>query len=265
MSKRTFKRVVVIADLHCGHRVGLTHPDFNVAPPRGSKRWPLYVLRRRLWKFYAEAIGSLKPIDALIVNGDAVDGKGQKSGSTELITADRDEQAEMAAAAILHAEAGLVVMSYGTPYHTGASEDWENAVAKEVSAAKIGGHDWLDVNGLVFDYRHYVGRSIIPHGRHTSVSRERLWNLLWAEWDEYPKAQVFLRSHVHYFNFCGGYKWLALTTPALQGPKTKFGTRQSTGTVDFGIVSFDVVDREEWTWRPHIDKPRRSRQNVITV
>lgn len=259
------KRVVVISDLHAGHVLGLTHPDFNPAYPRGSPEYKFGLRRRELWNFYAKTLADLKPIDVLIVNGDAVDGKGTRSGGTELLTTDRDKQADMAAVAILEAEAGKVFMSYGTPYHTGTDEDWENAVASEVGAEKIGGHDWIDVNGVVIDYRHFVSRSIIPHGRHTPIARERLWNILWAEWGEFPKSDIIIRSHVHYFNYCGGFGWMAMTTPALQGLGSKYGSRIATGSVDFGLVNFDIESKENWTWQSHILKLRQSRGNIIKV
>ena len=257
------KRVVVIADLHSGHQVGLTHPDFDAVPSSPGHKRDLYNIRRRCWNFYTETIDALKPIDVLIVNGDTIDGKGKRSGGTELVTADRTEQCDMAAEAIKYAEAGMIVMSHGTPYHTGEMEDWEDQVAKTVKAHKIGGEDWIDVNGLIFNYRHFVGSSSVPYGRHTQVAKERLWNLLWTEHDEYPKSDVILRSHVHYFDYCGGFGWLGMTTPALQFYGTKFGTRKMSGIVDFGLVSFDVESKDNFSWGWHIWKPRMSKRHVI--
>jgi len=259
------KRVVIVSDFHCGHQVGLTPPDFDAVPSSEGQRRQLYKTRRRCWDFYKETIEALKPIDLLIVNGDCVDGKAPRSGGTELITSDRTEQVDMAAQAIKIADASNVVMSYGTPYHTGDLEDWENEVAKQVEALKIGGHDWVDVNGLVFDYKHFVGSSAVPYGRHTAVARDRLWGILWAEHGEYPRGDIIVRSHVHYFDYCGGFGWLGLTTPALQFYGTKFGTRKATGTVDYGLVSFDVESKEKYSWQSHVFKPRLSRQHVITV
>jgi hypothetical protein len=263
---RDFKRVVVISDLHCGHLVGLTPPDFDAIYPEGPKR-ALQKIRARCWDFYKTRLDELKPIDALIVNGDAVDGKGKKSGGTEHITVDRTEQVDMAAYAIAYAEADKIVMSYGTPYHTGVDEDWEDEVAKHkwVQALKIGGHDWIDVNGLIIGYRHKVGSSTIPHGRHTQMAKERLWNLLWAERDEYPRSDVIIRSHVHYFNFCGGDGWLAMTTPGLQAYGSKLGVRAMSGTVDFGLVWFDVWSKEKWRWDKALLRFRHVKPVVLKV
>jgi len=211
-------------------------------------------IQRTLWDRYRDMLKALKPIDVLIVNGDAIDGKGQKSGGTELITSDRDEQALMAARCIQEVGAPVVYMTYGTSYHTGNDEDWENEICERVknmgttNNAHIGSHSTIDVNGLILDVRHFVGGSQIPHGRHTAIARERLWNLMWAEMQQRPKADVVIRSHVHYFSICGGRNWLGMTTPALQGLGSKNGWRRMSGTVDFGLVYFDVTSKEDYSW-----------------
>jgi hypothetical protein len=245
------KRVLVVSDFHCGHLVGLTPPGFD-ADREPQRHREFYDMRRTIWKWFARTVSKLAPIDILIVNGDAVDGKGPASGGTEQLYADRNDQSEMAAAVIRTIDAKKVVMSYGTPYHTGVLEDWEDAVARDVGAEKIGGEDVVDVNGLIINYRHHVGRSTIPHGRFTPIAKEMLWNLLWAERGEYPKANVLIRSHVHYHVAAQTSDWLAMTTPALQGYGTKYGGRRITGTVDIGVIVFDVTGRGEYTWRPEL-------------
>ena len=114
--------------------------------------------------------------------------------------------------------------------------------------SKIGSHEWVSVNGCVFDLKHKVGGSAIPHGRHTAIARDRMWNLLWAEKGLTPKAHVILRGHVHYHNYCGGPGWVAMTLPALQGMGSKFGARQCSGLVDWGVVIFDVDDDGSFDW-----------------
>lgn len=230
------KRLVVISDLHCGSDVGLTPPDWQVKP-----------IQVELWDTYAAMLDALKPIDILVVNGDMIDGKASRSGGTRMITVDRAEQAEMAANAIEYAEADEAYLTYGTGYHTGNSEDWEGVVADKLGAP-IEDQLWLEVNGVMFDFKHFVGASAIPHGRHTTIARDRLWNILWAEMGQQPKSDVIIRSHVHYFNYCGGTSWAAMTTPALQGLGSKFGSRIPSGTVDYGLVYFDVDEDGSFEW-----------------
>lgn len=236
------KRVVAIGDLHCGHFVGLTPPIYQSRNPE------LRAVQKRLWGFYVEAIKALQPIDVLIVNGDAIDGRGERSGGTELLTTDRKEQALMAVECIRQAKAKQIFMTFGTPYHTGASEDWESYIAERLGAT-IEGHLFLDVDGVTFSVKHKVGSSSVPYGRHTAASKENTWNALLAEEGSAPRADVFIRSHVHYFTHGGDARKLYLTLPALQGPGSKFGERQCSGLVDFGLVHFDIEQgKYSWNW-----------------
>lgn len=248
------KRVVVCSDYHCGHVVGLTPPDWQDKIIGGSRtQWNKFAKTQvAIWKWYAKEIDALKPIDILVVNGDAIDGKGSLSGSTEAREADRLVQIEMAEACINYVGAGKIVMTYGTAYHTGKEEDWEALIARHVGAKKIGSHEWIDINGVVMDFKHHIGSSQIPHGRHTAAARDNLQNLLWAERKKQPRASVIIRSHVHYFNYCGGADWVAMTTPALQGYGSKFGARRMSAPVDVGFIHIDVTKEGGHSWQAHI-------------
>jgi len=251
--KRDFKRLLVMADTHCGHKVGLTPPDWHYQGEftKGTHTHKIAKIQRELWGFYADTIESLRPIDRLIFNGDAIDGKGKKSGSSEQATADRVEQCDMAAECINFVKAKKVIMTYGTPYHTGQEEDWEDVVAGKVkNLVKLGGQEWPVINGLCFDVKHKVGSSTIPHGRMTALARARLWNQIWhAEHEQQPQAHVLIRSHVHYHNYCGGDGWLAMTTPGLQGFGSHFGVRLCEGLVQIGMLVFDIKKNGDYEWQ----------------
>ena len=149
----------------------------------------------------------------------------------------------------LHGKKGFKIFGvFGTPYHCASSDgdDWDSVLAKQAGFESIGSHDFVDVNSCVFDLKHKCGSSAIPHGRHTAVAKERLWNQLWG--DGQPQANVILRGHVHFHNFCGGPGWIAMTLPALQGAGSKFGARQCSGTVDYGITVFDVDSKGQFDW-----------------
>lgn len=251
------KRVVVISDQHAGHIVGLTPPSWDIDRPRAQLK-KSYKMRRALWDFYSQSLKALQPIDILIVNGDCIDGRGEKSGGTELLYVDRNDQVDMAVDGIMEAKAGKIVMSYGTGYHTGKEEDFEKSIADKVGAAKIGSVDSIDVNGTIINYRHYIGSSQVPHARHTAIARDHLWNVLWAERGEYPLAHIILRSHVHYYSLAGGADWIGMTTPGLEGYGSKFGARNISGTVDIGFLYFDILGKDNYTWGKRIVRMPRS-------
>lgn len=258
MAKR--KRLIVLADQHAGHRVGLTPPKFqwHVRTGLGHVWEKCARIQRECWNWYQKQIQALRPVDILLVNGDCIDGRGERSGGVELITGDRSEQCEIAAAGIEAWGARTVILTRGTPYHTGDKEDWEDVLFRRLRAKKIGDHEWLNINGTVFDFKHHVGRSTIPHGQFTAQAREWLWNALWADAAYQPKADYVVRSHVHYYRPCGGVRggkaWWAMTTPALQAMGTRYGARFCSNLVDFGFLVFDVDAKGDVTWQPVIAK-----------
>lgn len=245
MAKKNYKRMLVISDLHCGHQAGLTPPEFQwSATSDNPHRAKFAIQQREMWNWYANKIDELKPINILLVNGDAIDGKGIRSGGCEHITIDRNEQADIAAVCIKRVGAPHIRMTYGTAYHTGMEEDWEDAVAHRVDAESISGQDFFEVNGVVFDAKHHIGGSTIPHGRSTPMKKDKLWNVLWnAEHEAQPKSDILIRSHVHYSDVTGDDTWMGYTTLALQGWGSKFGVRQCSGLVKYGFMTFDVTEK----------------------
>ena len=264
------KRIAILSDFHCGSVVGLTPPAWWLAEKSDddsrTKRQKYATIQRALWQFYETEIKRHGPYDVLLLNGDAIDGTGYRSGGTEQVTTDREEQAEMAVVCARKAigKGTKVVMTYGTGSHTGESEDFENIVASNLNALNIGSHEWVEVEGVMFDLKHHCASSAIPHGRHTAPAKERLWNVLWNETEMAPKADVVIRSHVHYHSFCGGADWLALTTPALQGLGTKFGSRRCSGLVDFGFIVFEV-QKGTYKWHPVIAKIKAQKATAIKL
>ena len=251
------KRVITCGDMHCGHKVGLTPPEWQYHPSWKDAQ-------AEMWRHWEDKLRALKPIDVLICNGDLIDGRGERSGSTELLEVSPLEQCQMAVRCIAEAEAKHVVLTYGTPYHAGQLMDFEDEIYRDVSADEIGGEVWVDVEGVTFNVRHKVGGSVIPHGRHTQVERDRLWNILWNEHSGHPKADVILRSHVHYFAFSGGKDHISMTLPALQGLGSKFGVRQCSGTVDFGFVHWDC-QQGGYSWQPHTREIETAKPEVTRL
>jgi len=258
------KRVILLSDLHAGHITGLTPPGWMFREERYPK---LYAMQKEMWAKYRALIRKLGPVDVLIANGDLIDGKGKRSGGTELVTTDLLEQGDMAVKALQIWNADSTFVLYGTPYHVTADsgEDVEKIIGEKLEA-QVHSHAFIDVEGVVFDCKHKIGSSQIPWSKHTAISRERIHNFLWNAAEEgQPKANVFIRSHVHYFNYCGGIDWLAMTLPALQGPHTKFGARQCSGVVDWGLVVMDVDKGKIVNWKPEIIRLENFKQELIKV
>jgi predicted phosphodiesterase len=257
---QTTKKVVAIGDLHCGNRVGLTPPKYQRILA-GDKYG---AIREETWSEYARMIDAQKPIDVLLVNGDAIDGCGWRQGGTDVIEPDRLGQCEIASEAILYAEAKTILLTKGTFYHTGHKEDFEDIISRSVKARKISAEETFKVNNTVFNCKHHIGRSSIPHGRATPILRERLNNILWEEMGLYPKADIIIRSHTHYFVYAGGDTYLCINLPSLSGLGSKYGSRIPSEPVNFGIVFFTVSeDNYSWGWDCVLGEAQKT--NVIQL
>jgi hypothetical protein len=232
------KRILVISDLHCGHVVGLTPPRWR----NGLGDTAREELQTRLWGFYISSLRRWKPFDIVLVNGDMTDGKGERSGGTELITTDRLKQAEMASECILTTGCRVVRAKPGTPYHVGMSEDFEAAVIDKLKTegvdANIDDASLYEVNDRIINMKHFVSGSSIPHGRDTAILRDGTWNLQWMLEGE-TQADLFIRSHVHYSRYIFDGNRHFIITPALQGLGSK-GARKWSGVVHFGITVIDI-------------------------
>jgi hypothetical protein len=216
------------------------------------------MVQREMWKWYAKTLAELQPIDILIGNGDLIEGCGSKSGGTELITRDRNEQVKMAVRLIQEAKAEKNCLLRGSNGHAGAEEDWEDHVASELGC-DIGDHRFFDINGLVFDVKHNTNGGSVPSSKGQGILMDAMWNLVWSEKEAgQPKANVFVRSHLHFYHDCVGVipGSRCFITPALQAAGTKFGERYCRRVVDVGMISFDIQDERRWSWTAHIAELR---------
>ena len=235
-------RILFPSDLHCGSNVGLTPPSYQtgiIVDPKTTEhkkrnKWGL--LQRECWRWYTGTLELLKPIDKAFVMGDAIDGDGFRSNGTELIVSDRKAQAAMAIECLRQVGASGYVFVYGTPYHTGTAEDFETDIAQAFDA-KIGSHEWEVVNGVTFDLKHKQGNTKNPG---TSLFNEIVDNREWVVNGEQPKADILVRGHTHRLCVLQTEDCTAISVPALQGYGTKFGSRQCSRKVQFGMVAVDV-------------------------
>lgn len=257
-------RVFAGGDTHCGSVVGLTPP-----------KWCQNEEQEEQWEMFKKLVRPRRPFGVAIWNGDLIDGKSSRVGATDVITADRRQQALMARYIIKYVGAPVNLLTYGTPYHVGAEggEDWEAVIADyfdEDPEMKviIKGHHFVDIGGVNFSIKHKVGSSTIPHGVFTPIAKEKTWDRLWAEEkQQHPNSQVIIRSHIHDHNYCGkkGKEWwLAMSLPALQGLGSKYGSRQCQKIVDWGFVWFDIENGKVKDWEAEIEVLESQKDEVLS-
>lgn len=241
------KIVFLCGDLHCGHECGLTPPDWQVNKESENKHIAhIYEIQKRMWEFWKNTIKVYGPFDVGIFNGDLIDGRGDRAGSTETLYPDRKVQSDIAVACIKAVNAKKNYIIRGTGYHVSSDgEDWEDVIASQANT-EIKDHAFIDVNGTVFDCKHHVGSGSVPHTRNTALARDRLWGQLWHERELTPKSDYLVRSHVHYWQYYEDAMGANMTLPCMQFD-SKYGKRRCSGTIDIGVVIFkcykDHVER----------------------
>lgn len=257
------KKVLVIGDLHCGSMQGLTHPNWIVKKERNEHYCKL---QNEMWSNYVDMCQSFGKVDVLVVNGDVIDGKGSRSGGTELITCDMLEQTDMAIAALEEISASKTYFTYGTPYHTASAsgEDFDKIVANAFNAP-IEDELNIEINNLLFNIKHKVNSSFSPYNRAATVGKHRLWDALGGLRENDSIADVYIRSHVHYFSFCGESNWTAFTLPALQASETKYGARQCYGITDWGMCLFNVADGKLAGWECQMVELNSNKKKIIRL
>ena len=255
-------RLCIVSDFHCGHRVGLTPPKYQSAVC-GDK---FYKTQRVLWDYYESNIKKIKP-QILVVNGDAIDGRGERSGSTELIAVSRIKQCEMAVECIKVVGADRILMTRGTTYHVGKLEEFEDIIAHDVGAEKIEDHAWYDIRGVIFDVKHKPGGSSnVPHTGGTGITMDHVWNLFWANHNKsQPPSDITIRSHTHSFGYHGMDGWLGVYTPALQGMGSKYGAKECRKLVHFGFIYFDIYEGGVYKWNWKIAKVREQQAKALKL
>jgi len=241
--------ILIDGDMHCGHYTGLTPPDWWW-PEKSDIPWrqKIATYQRWAWKTYCSYLKEMGPFTKHINLGDCIDGKGLKSGGTELLTSDRTEQCDMAGVCIKKSGVKDIVITKGTTYHAGASEDWEEQVANDCGA-KIGCHEYITTNGVTISARHFVGGTQNPKSKATSILGEQVNNDQWArEYTDHPRANIFLRGHVHRNVVIDEPKTLSIICPGLQG-WTKFGAKICGLFVHFGIIVIEITPAGSRSWR----------------
>lgn len=244
-------RIRFLGDLHCGHRAGLTPPAWwpsEEADPHACR------LLDEMWLRWRDLCTRLPKPDWCVVNGDAIDGRGERTGGAELLAgcADRTKQAEMAldCLSMLSPRRGWK-MTRGTPYHTGECEEYENILAGKLGA-EISDRLNLECGPWIFDVRHALGGTSVPYGKTTAISREHIWDMLWGEWDCQKPENVIIRSHLHWACHVWEPTWQGWVLPALQGPLTRFGSLRCSNVVHWGVVDAVVSSKGVLSWEPSI-------------
>lgn len=240
------KKIVIVSDYHMGSKAAMWNVGGNAVQLE---------LRDR----YHETVKAWKRPDIIVMNGDGIDGPGKRN-NFDIHETDVSVQAQVAAGFINEFKANEGFIVAGTDYHVAGDHDHEYIIGKCLESDWDGKVHWellLKVNGYRIHFRHHHSSSGIKHGRFTAMARDRGWFESEAFFQDAPKVDLLVRSHVHYFTWQEDSFSMGLTTPALQARGSRHGTLRCNGHVDFGAVRLTIdakgglIGRDVMIWPIH--------------
>lgn len=274
----SINNLVVVSDLHCGCRVGLCPPRVRLD---GGGCYESGVTQRQLWiwwdLFWNEWVPRVTRGEeyAILINGDALDGKHHNSKSQISDNfADQENIAAEVISPLMDKCKGRLYMVRGTEAHVGASAENEERLGRRVGAVERDGtftqyEYWLRVGQGLVHATHHIGTT----GRaayETSALMAEITEMCVesAKWQEAP-PDVLVRSHRHRhikvsiptINTYG----IVFTTPGWQG-KTPFVHKIPGGRVtkpQFGGAVIRQGDEELYT-RHCTFTPKQRKPEVIS-
>lgn len=229
------RKVLFIADTHCGNVAGLAPPGYRCDKLRD--------LQEQFYSWFVAERNKYGPYDACVALGDLTDGEGKKG---TLDTFETDIKRQQEAAALIIADCGVpadkIFIVRGTPFHTNGALEYEDRVA-EIVGCSIKDVQKIEVEGWKIHGKHVSGRSDIPYGQGTPLLKELTRLEAQAFRDDADAPDVIARGHVHYEALVRKHNRQAFNCPALELPLDGANSRRYSAweyDVGFDVGYFEV-------------------------
>ena len=234
------KTVVIVADTHVGHKVGMMPANFRASSGATA---PLNQGQEYLLEHYEDVLAALpRRIDVLLLNGDICEGQNLSETARALTEVDPTYQVRAAEELLapLAKRARRVYATTGSKYHTGRGGRLDREVAERLGATRCGmandfANPWIlfRVGNQVISAHHH--QSATTRYRSMPVEREIGFALEYCARTGQSMPTVFVASHVHW----------------------GFGMWRESGVVSVSTPAMKLQDdfaangKVPWRWRPH--------------
>jgi hypothetical protein len=206
-----------------------------------------------MWRWFWNEVDRLGPFDMVLHNAETLDGPGKKS-TLDLWTTDMEEQADDAVDVLSELPTDTYRLTYGSNYHSVGESKHEHMVVRGLREkgydASIAKHKRFEVNGVKFDAAHKVGGSRTAYAQGTQLAKGAVIDMLRQVYNEQDPADVYIRSHNHYYYFVGNDMYAAYQTPCMEWPFGTYGTEVDGPFYTVGFLHITVADDGEVTVRP---------------
>ena len=257
---KSSKSILVASDIHngsstavCSDSPYVAEIDSVVNPNK---------LHRALKTAWDDCIDDLrqKP-NLLVINGEPMDGANKKQLGQQSWTTNIEDQMNDFMKLIKPIPYDNILFTRGSGYHVQQEgTNFEEVLANRLGAARYkayggsGATDYyalVDIYGKQFNFTHHIGFNKWAAYRTTALAREMAGMVF--ERDKMGKADVIVRSHVHYFVHIEFVHTHGVTTPAWKFPDAHLFRGGLAGTTpDIGMVEFIIEPNGEIELVKHI-------------
>lgn len=256
-------KILFLEDLHVGSAFGIMPDGFLTS---SGSIYQLNPGQRYLYECWEHMVSGLpKKLDALILNGDVIDGQNMAGEGRRIVEIDPNFQVRAAKQLLkpVASRASRVYMLRGSEYHVGKNGMHEDMLGEILGAVTQSGSQrhirpWLrlNLNGYRLDVAHRT--SVTIRYRSMPLEREISFAAEFSGRTGRPMPNLIYRSHTHW----GFGVWNeGQDRMAIHGPAWKLMDEHiSTGispnrSVPFALggVVVRIFDRPKWGRRAHED------------
>ena len=226
------KRVLLTGDFHFGSCNSPCPEDLDYRPNKQQK-----ILNRWYW----DMVSDIGKVDAVLLNGDLVEGYNRNQNGLGCWTTDILEQANTAAKMLSYIDTKKFYVTNGSRYHTSENPSGDGIVAKMLGA-EFGRYQILRVGGKRIHAIHKVSHAQYTGNRGNSLGSQITKAIL--NESEWGKFDVIVRAHAHYYVCLEVKDHMGIITPCWKG-LDDFGFELGTGFVpEIGYVLLEISGGE---------------------
>lgn len=257
------KEIACISDVHVGS-------IFAIASPRADVKLNPYM--DAMYKWWLDCRDAVGKIEALVHNGEPINGPGKKANGWQNWTSDNVEQCDDFEFLIKEWRYPKIFFTRGSSYHI--QDGWTNVeeyIARNLNATKysiitknyVDDELFLTPNGLLFNVAHHLGFNKWEAYRTTSLARE-MAALVFAKNKYYDgNLDIIARGHVHYFVRVEFANSIGFTTPCWKFADTHLKRGGLGGTMpNIGMVKLIVETNGTVITEKHIMPDKRIPKQV---
>jgi len=256
------KSILIVSDIHNGSSTAICTPEPDIAELETTHR--PNKLQQALYNGWQKCIDEIEQKPTLLfVNGEPCDGGNKKQLGMQSWTTNLNDQLNDAEKLLRMIPYEKIMFTRGSNYHvTQDGTNFEEIIAQRMNAEPYkayGGKGYTDYYALIemygkhFNFTHHVGFNKWAAYRTTALAREMAGMVF--ERDKMGKADVIVRSHVHYFVHIEFVHQHGFTTPAWKFPDAHLFRGGTAGTTpDIGMVEIIIEPNGYIEIIKHIDE-----------